>query len=54
MVSGRVVKTSILSSEFSSLKITEAPFDFPIQFFWISFIESDQSTVSNPEINLSA
>ena len=28
-----VVKTSILSSDSSTLKLTEVPLDFPIQFF---------------------
>ena len=32
MVSGRVVKTEILKSEFCNLKSTDAPTDFPIQF----------------------
>ena len=54
IVSGLVVKTSIFLLSFSRINIIEAPFDFPIQFFCISLIESDQSIVSNPEISLSA
>ena len=53
-VSGRVVKTSIFKSEFSTLKVRDAPFDLPIQFRCCSFIESDQSIVSRPTNKRSA
>ena len=43
IVSGLVVKTSILFLEFSTSKVNDTPFDFPIQFLCISFNGSGQS-----------
>ena len=54
IVSGRVVKTSMLSVEFSMAKVTLAPWDFPIQLRCCSLMESDQSMRSNPSNNRSA
>ena len=53
IVSGRVEKTSIESSEFSTENLIIAPLDFPIQFLCISFNGSGQSIFSNPLNNLS-
>ena len=54
IVSGLVVKTEILSSEFCNLKSTIAPTDFPIQFRCDSFIDSLQSISFKPSKRRSA
>ena len=53
IVSGRVVKTSMKSSEPLIPNFTKAPSDFPIQFLWLSFTASDQSSPSSPLKSLS-
>ena len=50
-VSGRVVKTEISVSEFSTLKTTSAPSDRPIQLRCISLSESLHSMPSRSSSN---
>ena len=54
MVSGRVVKTSIVASWSLTLNVTAAPTDLPIQLRWLSFKASVQSMVSKPDNKRSA
>jgi hypothetical protein len=50
MVSGRVLKTSIVVLWSLTLNITEAPTDLPIQLRWLSFNAFVQSIVSMPTV----
>ena len=54
IVSGLVVNTSIFFSVPFIRKLIVAPCDFPIQFFWVSLIDSDQSNLSRSFISRSA
>ena len=54
MVSGLVVNTSILFSIPVIWNLIVAPFDLPIQFFCVSFIDSDHSNLSISFISRSA